>query len=177
MQVEFNRILTKGITATVLFALAATSALAAEQALKSFSCDTMDGVITASGVSVDSNDSKEGKGSLKVESASEKPVVFRLFEVDKLNTDNGKLLYRAKVKTKDVKGKAYLEMWCHVGDKGEFFSRGLDQTLSGTNAWTTEEIPFFLKKGQKADRVKLNLVVEGGGTAWIDDIQLVKADM
>jgi hypothetical protein len=47
-------------------------------------------------------------------------------------------------------------------------------TLSGTTNWTRLEIPFFLKAGENPDNVKLNLVCEGTGTAWVDDIRLVK---
>jgi hypothetical protein len=47
----------------------------------------------------------------------------------------------------------------------------------GTNNWSTIETPFFLKKGEKPDNVKLNLVVNGKGTAWIDDIVLLKGPL
>jgi hypothetical protein len=49
--------------------------------------------------------------------------------------------------------------------------------LTGTTNWTTEETPFFLKKGENPDIVKLNLVINGKGTAWIDDIRLLKAPL
>jgi hypothetical protein len=38
-------------------------------------------------------------------------------------------------------------------------------------------IYFFLKKGEKPDYIKLNLVIEGKGTAWIDDIGLFKTPL
>jgi hypothetical protein len=47
--------------------------------------------------------------------------------------------------------------------------------LSGTVDWTTQEIPFFLQQGQNPDTVKLNVVVEGEGTVWIDDVVLSKS--
>jgi len=46
--------------------------------------------------------------------------------------------------------------------------------VSGTTDWTTEETPFFLQKGENPDNIKLNLVMNGTGTAWIDDIRLLK---
>ena len=61
--------------------------------------------------------------------------------------------------------------------KGEFFSRGLQSPLTGTTNWTTEETPFLLKKGEKPDLVKLNLVINGKGTAWIDDVLLLKGPL
>ena len=38
----------------------------------------------------------------------------------------------------------------------------------------TMEIMFILEKGQNPDNVKLNLVIEGKGTVWIDDILILK---
>jgi len=87
------------------------------------------------------------------------------------------LLYQAKVRTKDIQGQVFLEMWCHFPGKGEFFSRSLQSPLSGTTEWTSIETPFFFKKGQKPDLVKLNLVINGNGTAWIDDIHLIKGPL
>lgn len=46
--------------------------------------------------------------------------------------------------------------------------------LSGTTDWTTQETEFFLKAGENPDNVKLNLVINGSGTVWIDEIRLLK---
>ena len=143
--------------------------------IKQFPVDTLDNVITKSGVQIDSKVSSDGKGSLRI--TASKPTVVRLFEIDDIDVENATLIYRAKIKTENVVGKAYLEMWCHFPGKGEFFSRGLTTPLTGTTDWTTEETPFFLKKGGKPDYVKLNLVIDGMGTAWIDDISLLRAPL
>jgi hypothetical protein len=74
-------------------------------------------------------------------------------------------------------GQAYLEMMCHFPGKGEFFSRGLMNPLTGTTDWMTIETPFLLKMGENPDNVKLNLVVNGTGTVWIDDIRLLKGPL
>jgi hypothetical protein len=63
-------------------------------------------------------------------------------------------------------------MWCSFGGKGEFFSKGLANPLTGTTSWTTQEITFGLKRGENPENVKLNLVIDGKGTVWIDDIRL-----
>ena len=63
---------------------------------------------------------------------------------------------------------------CHFPGKGEFFSRGLQNSLTGTTQWVTMETPFFLKKGETPDYVRLNLVINGKGTAWIDEIRLLR---
>ncbi|MBX9770164.1 MAG: hypothetical protein K2X29_02265 [Candidatus Obscuribacterales bacterium] len=156
---------------TMTFALDhSTAACADGTIIKKFSCDTIDDVITKSGVATDRKSGKDNKPAIRLTAG--KLTVFKLFEVDVPAKDNTRLVYRAAVKTKDVKGKVFLEMWCHIPNKGEFFSRGLDQPLTGTTEWSTNETPFFLKKGDIPDKVKLNLVVDGSGTAWINDVAL-----
>lgn len=95
-----------------------------------------------------------------------------LFEVPNPNFDVGPFYYRAKLKTENVAGRAYLELWSRLPGGGEYFSKGLDRVISGTNGWAEYEIPFFLQKGQQPDLVKLNVTIEGAGTVWIKDIEL-----
>lgn len=143
--------------------------------LKYYPLDSMEGVITQSGVEIDKSISADGKGSLKIVATG--PIVIRLFETGDLNVENARITYQAKVRTEGLEGQAFLEMWCGFTGKGEFFSRGLQSPLSGTMGWTTAETPFFLQKGQNPDNIKLNLVVNGKGTAWIDDIKLIKGPL
>ncbi len=100
---------------------------------------------------------------------------FRLFEVPDPEVEQCILTYRARLKTEGLAGRAYLEMWCRFPGKGEFFSRGLDNVVSGSNDWATYQTPFFLKAGEKPDLIRLNLVIEGRGRVFIKDIQLQAA--
>jgi hypothetical protein len=143
--------------------------------LKKFPIDGMDGIITQSGVQFDKAISSDGSGSLKI--TATEPTVVRLFEMGDIDVENARLTYQAKIRTEGVEGQVYLEMWCHFPGKGEYFSRGLQTPLTGTTNWTTEETPFFLKKGENPDNVKLNLVINGKGTAWIDDIRVLKGPL
>ena len=140
--------------------------------LKKYSCDSLDGLIQLSGIELDGRVLSEGKGALKV--TLTEPSVIRLFETGDIDIEQAALVYQAKLRTEGIQGRVYLEMWCHFEGRGEFFSRGLDSPLSGTSDWTSAEIPFFLKAGENPDDVKLNLVGEGTGTVWVDDIRLVK---
>jgi hypothetical protein len=101
----------------------------------------------------------------------------RLYETGDIDIENARLIYRAKLRTEGVEGQVYIEMWCHFPGKGEFFSRALQSPLSGSNEWTSQETPFYLKKGENPDNIKINVVVNGKGTVWIDDIHLVKAPL
>jgi hypothetical protein len=140
--------------------------------LRRFPLDDMEGLITKTDVQIDKRISSDGNGSLRIEATE--PTTIRLFETGDLNVENARLIYQARVRTANLEGQAYLEMWCHFSGRGEFFSRGLDQPLTGTTDWTTQQTPFFLKKGQNPDNIKLNLVINGRGTVWIDDIKLLK---
>jgi hypothetical protein len=82
------------------------------------------------------------------------------------------LTYRVRLKTEGLVGRAYLEMCCQVPGWGESFSRGLNDTLSGSTDWATCQTPFFLKAGEKPDLIRLNLVVEGQGKVFIRYVQL-----
>ncbi len=143
--------------------------------LKKFPVDNLNEIITQSGVGIVKDVSSDGNGSLRI--IAKEPSIVRLFEVNDIDIEDARLIYQAKVRTGDVKGQVYLEMWCHFPGKGEFFSRGLDSPLTGTTNWATLQIPFFLKKGEKPDYIKLNIVINGTGTVWIDDVRLLKAPL
>ena len=143
--------------------------------LKHFPIDGIDGIITRSHVEFDQQISSDGNGSLRI-NAKESTTV-RLFETGDLDVENARIVYRAKVRTQDVDGKVYLEMWCRFPGKGEFFSRALHAPLTGTTEWTTQETTFFLRKGENPDNIRLNLVVDGRGTAWVDDMRLMQGPL
>jgi hypothetical protein len=143
--------------------------------LRHFPLDGMEGIITQSGVEIDREISSDGNGALRV--TFSKPTVVRLFEVEEIDLQNARLVYQARLRTEKVEGQVYLEMWCHFSGRGDFFSRGLENPLTGTTDWVTEETLFFLGIGERPDRVRLNLVANGKGTAWIDDIKLLKASL
>jgi len=102
---------------------------------------------------------------------------INLFEVEDPGVEKCQVTYRAKLKTENVEGKAYLEMWCRLPGKGEFFSKGLHNAVEGTNDWASYEIPFYLKQGQQPDLLKLDLTVEGSGSVWIKDVQVFQTPL
>lgn len=140
--------------------------------LARYELNSLEGVLTESNVEVDSTVSSDGTASLKITAPG--PTIVNLFELGDLDVENAKIVYRAMLRSRKLSGKAYLEMWVHFKDGGEYFSRGLDRTITGTTNWMTMEIMFILEKGQNPDNVKLNLVIEGKGTVWIDDIVILK---
>ncbi len=143
--------------------------------LKAYPINDMTGILTTDGVTINRGITSDGRGSLQV--SADEPLTVRLFETGDIDIENARLLYRARVRTDNIEGEAYLEMWCHFPGRGEYFSRSLHAPLSGTTDWTTQETPFFLKVGENPDNIKLNLVIAGTGTVWIDDIRLVSGPL
>ena len=105
------------------------------------------------------------------------PRTVRLFEVASPGLEQCLVTYRARIKSANVQGRAYLEMWCRFPGRGEFFSKGIQQTVTGTTDWASSETPFLLKQGQRPDLIKLNLAVEGSGTLWIDGVELLATSL
>ena len=140
--------------------------------LKYFPVDDLNGVVTVSEVELDKNISDDGNSSIKIKTS--KPLVIQLYTIDNIKVDYTQIIYEANVKSERLSGQAYLEMWCVFKYKGEFFSRGFDSVIFGTSDWKTIRTVFDLGKGEAPDQIKLNIVVNGVGTLWIDDIHLSK---
>ena len=143
--------------------------------LHKHSLDFLGGVITRNNVAIDEEIKAEGKGSLRI--SAPVSTVVELFEKRDVKAGDGKLVYSARLRTEDLKGKAYLEMLIFYPDGSKNFSRSLKSALSDTKEWTAEQVSFPLKKGLKPDAVKLNLVIDGVGTVWVDDVKLLKAPL
>lgn len=144
-----------------------------EVELKRFPIDSLNGIIEQSGVQIDKQISSDGHGSLRI--TTTEPRTVHLFEIRDVDIENARLIYRAHVRTGNLNGQVYLEIRCHFPDKKEeLFSRRRLTQMAGTKEWTKQEAAFFLGKESKPDNIKLNLVINGTGTVWIDDIQLLK---
>lgn len=116
-----------------------------------------------------------GGASLRIHAT--KPVRIRLASFGNIDIEDARLIYQASVRSEDIEGAAYLEMWCQFFGMGEYFSRGLDYPILGTSDWEVRSTPFFLQRGQNPDSVKLNLVIDGSGTVWVDDLKLLRAEL
>jgi len=121
-------------------------------------------------IGADSNVKVEGKSSLRI--TTRWPTTVHLGEVIKPDIENARLIYTAMVKS-ELDGSAYLEMWAHVGGQ-QYFSRGMNDMSIGKSEWKTIQTPFIFQKGQRPEKVTLNLVINGTGTVWIDEIILSK---
>ena len=143
--------------------------------IKHYPLDNVEGIISQSDTQIDKEITSDGKGSLAI--TATEPTIIKLYETGDIDLENARLFYQAKLRTEGIEGQVYLEMWCHFPGQGEFFSRALHAPLSGNQEWISQETPFSLKKGQNPDNIKLNLVINGKGKVWIDDIRLSKASL
>jgi hypothetical protein len=141
--------------------------------IQAFAVDSAQGVLNPEVAVFDKSVSADGNGSLKV--STEMPTTVALYEVSFPGVEGADLVYRAKVKTQDFGGDAYLQMQVHFPAGGEVTAQNYQNALHGTSDWKTLETSLRLQKGQKPDSVRLGLVVNGVGTVWIDDIHLIKA--
>lgn len=158
-----------GLIVLAILTLICTQSLAGE--LKRLSLDDVSSIGLK--IQTDSTIKVEGKGSIKITTLW--PTTVCLGEVTGLDTENAKLVYTAKVKS-ELDGTAFLEMWAHVGG-GQYFSKGMNEPVQGKSHWKTIQTPFLFQKGQKQDKVTLNIVINGKGTVWIDDIVLSKESL
>jgi hypothetical protein len=121
----------------------------------------------------DSDVKTEGRASIRITTLH--PTSICLGEVTDLNIENAKLIFKASVKS-DLDGVAFLEMWAHVGG-GRYFSRGMNDPVEGKTDWKSIRTPFLFQTGQRPEKVTLNLVINGKGTVWIDEVVLSKAPL
>ena len=163
------------VTIVSLAVAAAACSGPVEQELRHLPVRDLEGVVTmpGDGVVLDMETTTDRDGSLRMH--AEGPSQVFLYELDDVDVDDSVLVYRANVKTKDVRGKAYLEMYLTFPGRGTFFSQSDAMAQSGTSDWTTQETRFLLKEGENPSRVQLNLVIDGTGVVWVDDIHLAAA--
>ena len=139
---------------------------------KTYPMDTLEGLLSQGLAEIDKEVYVSGGGSLRIISESAEKRTIRLYETEPIDIKGVILIYSAQIKSALQDGRAYLEMWCDIPGKGEFFSRSIETPIMGTTEWTTVQTPFRLEHGQSPANVKLNLVIEGSGAVWVDDIKL-----
>lgn len=104
-------------------------------------------------------------------------ATHRIAEIDKPVTSGKRYLVKGWIRYDHVEGDGFVEMWNHFGDQA-FFSRTLGESgpmgkVTGTSGWRVFILPFNPEEGMKPDRLEVNLVLPGKGTATITDVRLV----
>jgi hypothetical protein len=97
---------------------------------------------------------------------------FQLFDVVNADAAGSKLTYRAELCCRDVRGRAYLEMWCRIPGQGEFYSKGVHRAVNGTKTWQSCEAYMYMRRGHQADRIRLCVTIDGDGIVEMRDATL-----
>jgi hypothetical protein len=128
--------------------------------------NSLDDVMTRANVTLDKVVSPDG--AIRVD--AQNPMTVHLVEVRSAAAE-GILYYRGHLRSANLKGRAYFEIRCRFPDR-DLVAKDLNQAVSGTMDWVTQSIPIRLERGQRADVVALDVVIEGAGTVWVDNIAL-----
>ncbi|MEE9300708.1 MAG: hypothetical protein V3V17_06235 [Alphaproteobacteria bacterium] len=123
-------------------------------------------------ISSDPSSKTAGEASIRISTAW--PTLVNLAELPVSGIEAATLVYEADLRSDSLEGNAYLEMWCLFPDGGQYFSRGLDSVVGGTADWRTLRTSFFLEEGQRPEKLTLNVVINGRGTVWIDNLRVRK---
>jgi hypothetical protein len=162
-----SSILCRGLLAGVM----AAAPLAAADILGTFSCHDIAQVKTR--ISIDKETTADGNGSIKVEAAHSALVTIADQKNLSVSRDNT-LWCTLRVKCAGVKQRAHLEMWCEVADGTRAFSQGLDQLLIGDSDWREIRLPMMVNGDFTVSRALVNVVIEGPGTVWVDEVKFSK---
>ncbi len=159
----------------VIIAISNLKTLAQEKEIELPISNTSE-IITQTNVEIDTETSVDDTGSLLINAS--KPLTVELFELDQEDFGNKRLTYRAQIRSEnliaseDSRGISYLELLAKFPDGQELVSRGPRVPISGTTDWRGAETVLYIDKGDSPQSVKLNLIVEGQGKVWLDNVKL-----
>lgn len=156
-----------------LACMSPASALA-DQLLSKLSVEQLQAASMPEGVQFEISN-VDGQSTAMITNTRQEGVSVQLSEVPLGSLEATRLSYEAILGSQEATQPAYLELWVIV--KGEaYFSRALNQALTGTQPMRGTSTPFFLKAGEVADSARLGLRFEGPGTLAIRGIELWKRD-
>jgi hypothetical protein len=131
--------------------------------------DSMDAILTRTGVALDT---ERGNRGLRID--AEGPRTIRLVEVRPDAAEGVELIYRGHLRSSALEGRASFEMRCSVPGQEERVARGSKQAVTGTTDWVRQATPLVVGPGERCEVVKLNVIVEGVGVVWVENIALAQ---
>jgi hypothetical protein len=162
-----------GVLAVVaLAAIGCSVPKASTRVIYSDHLSSLDAIITRAGVTLDTAISPDGRGVIRLDLTN--PITIRLAEVRPENVEDVMLVYRGHLRTRALRGHAYLEMQCSIRGVGELPSKLSGTSVSGTTDWVSQQTEFFVDKGRQVEMIKLNVVIDGPGIVWIGPILLTQ---
>jgi hypothetical protein len=134
--------------------------------------DSPDNVSRQTGVTLDTT--SWGRTTIRIDATG--PTTVRLADVRPDGVDGGTLIYRGHLRASELRGRAYFEIQCTIVGKGGVSSKGLKDAVSGTTDWTRQATPIAIEGAHNVESVRLNVVVEGAGAVWVDNIALTRVE-
>lgn len=113
-----------------------------------------------------------GTSGVRVTYSGTEALSVVLAEVPCDGLDNTRVLYRAVVSGEGLAAPAYLELNAVVGGQ-TYFSRALNEALTGTMAPRESATPFFLQTGQRLETAQPGVRFEGPGAVTLSQVQLL----
>jgi hypothetical protein len=120
-------------------------------------------------------------GTLNVPSSGSGPRTLTLVEIESPPIGSDFYAVRGRVRYRDVKGDAYLEMWS-VFEEGHFFTRTLDvsgplQKITGSSDWRDFGLVFDATgAAAPPSRLIVNIVLPGAGEVSLTSLSVVELD-
>ncbi|MGQ0634741.1 MAG: hypothetical protein ACT4QC_09030 [Planctomycetaceae bacterium] len=105
------------------------------------------------------------------------PSLTTVVVADRPPVESERYVVRGRVRYENVAGTAYLEMWNDFGQAGAYFTRSLAEvgpmrSITGSSGWRELELPFQAQSGMRPERLKINVVMPGGGTIFLGPLRL-----
>jgi hypothetical protein len=131
-----------------------------------------DGAIPAGAdAAFDPGVSQDGGGSLRVQTSQGGRL--RLYRLDDLGLVQGEVAFTGFLRSRGLSGRAVLEMWCRPAEGEAAFVRGYGSAVTGDSEWAPQEVRFSNPAlCRNPVSIELNVLIEGAGTVWIDDLRL-----
>ena len=115
--------------------------------------------------------SQDGGGSLRVQ--ADRGGRLRLYRLEDLGVVQGAVAFTGFLRSRGLNGRAVLEMWCRPAEGDTAFVRGYGSAVTGDADWTPQEVRFSNPAlCRNPVSIELNVLIEGAGTVWIDDLRL-----
>ncbi len=115
--------------------------------LKKFPIDSLEGIITQSGVQFDKEVSSEGNGSLKI--TATEPRVVRLFELGDIDVENARLIYQARVRTRGGRAGLSRDVVPFPWQRRVFFT-GVTDSSDGYHKLDDRRDPVLLEERRES---------------------------
>ncbi len=160
-----------GWLALSLSALQCSGAASAPQVLYHNRLESLDGLLTKDGVTLETA-ALQGRKGVRIEAQG--PTVVRLAEAQTKAAEAVVLTYRGHVRSAGLRGRAYLEMRCRIPGEEELISRALEAPVTGTSQWVTQVTRLSLGNAS-VQTVSLNVRIEGSGVVWVHNVLLAQA--